>query len=207
MKTRRNRARWIIRCSRSPDRSPVNGIPVRSPPKRPGASPTNATTAGAAPSPGTTRERHRTSDGHIAHSLIDARNCPKGSRKSVLRVDARVRNLSTGTVGDPMLEDFSDEFAAQVAFRNLVEFAPHTAAAKQVKFFRRHVGPRDAPDALRPSALFTRINQLAGCGECRFDQAHGISKPSRIVCPRDNKQNRVDLKALARRHCGSFGSF
>ena len=96
MKTRRNRARWIMRCSRSPDRSPVNGIPVRSPPKRPGASPTNATAAGAAPSPGTTRERHRTSDGHSAHSLIDARNCAKGSRKLVLRIGASVRVYRPG---------------------------------------------------------------------------------------------------------------
>jgi hypothetical protein len=198
MKTRGNRARWIMRCSRSPDRSPVNGIPVRSPPKRPGASPTNATAAGAAPSPGTTRERHRTSAGHRAHSLIDARNRSKGSRKLGLRVGESVRNLSTRTVVDPMLEDFPDEFAAQVAFRGIVELAPHAAAAQQVKFFRRHVGPRDAPDALRPSASFTRINQLTGCGKCRFDQSHGISKSSRIVCPRDNMHNRIDLKAVSR---------
>lgn len=182
MKTRRNRARWIMRCSRSPDRSPVNGIPVRSPPKRPGASPTNATAAGAAPSPGTTRERHRTSEGHSAHSLIDARNRSKGSRKSGLRVDGSVRNLSTGMVVEPMRENFPDEFAAQVAFRDIVELAPHAAAAQQVKLFLRHVRPRDAPDALRPSALFTRINQLTGCGKCRFDQAHCIPKPIRIVC-------------------------
>lgn len=199
MKTRRNRARWIMRCSRSPDRSPVNGIPVRSPPKRPGAIPTNATAAGAAPAPGTTRERHRTSDGHSAHSLIDARNCCKGSRRLGLRVGESVRTLSTDTVVDPMREDFSDEFAAQVAFRDLVELAPHAAAAQQVKLFLRHVRPRDAPDALRPSALFTRINQLTGCGKCRFDQAHCISKPRCIVCPRDNRHNRIDLKALAGR--------
>jgi hypothetical protein len=47
--------------------------------------------------------------------------------------------------------------------------------------------------------LFTRINQLTGCGKCRFDQAHCIPKPIRIVCPRDNRHNRIDLKALSRR--------
>src|SRR5260370_36904615 len=118
MKTRRNRARRIMRCSRSPDRSPVNGIPVRSPPKRPGASPTNATAAGAAPSPGTTRERHRTSEGHSAHSLIDARNRSKGSRKSGLMVDESVRNYTTGMVVDQMRDDIPYDIPSQVNFRD-----------------------------------------------------------------------------------------
>jgi hypothetical protein len=47
--------------------------------------------------------------------------------------------------------------------------------------------------------LFTGINQLTGCGKCRFDQAHDISKASCIVCRRDNRHNCIDLKALARR--------
>src|SRR5581483_1518799 len=66
--------RAIIRRSSSPERSPLKGSPVRSPPRRPGASPTKATVAGTAPSPGTTRERHLTSAAHRAHPWIAARS-------------------------------------------------------------------------------------------------------------------------------------
>src|SRR5690242_14723357 len=67
-------ARAIIARSKLPERSPENGIPLRSPPKRPGAIPTNITDAGAAPWPGTTRERHRTNAAHLRQSSIEARN-------------------------------------------------------------------------------------------------------------------------------------
>lgn len=74
MNTRLSPARPIIRCSIAPERSPVNGMPVRSPPKRPGAIPTNITRARASPLPGTTRDRHRTSAGHRMHPSIKARS-------------------------------------------------------------------------------------------------------------------------------------
>ena len=84
IKTRRIAALRIIRRSKSPERSPLNVIPVRSPPKRPGAIPTNATVAGAAPWPGTTRERHRTSAGHRSHPRIAARNASSAPRRDGL---------------------------------------------------------------------------------------------------------------------------
>jgi hypothetical protein len=74
MKTRSIPERSIIRRNNCPERSPLNGIPVRSPPSRPGAIPTNTTSAGTTPSPGTTRDRHRTNASQRLQSCIEARN-------------------------------------------------------------------------------------------------------------------------------------
>ena len=86
------------RRSISPERSPENGIPVRSPPKRPGAIPMNITRARASPLPGTTRDRQRASAGHRVQPSIEVLSVSRRPAAAAAG-DAGMANIMT--TGEP----------------------------------------------------------------------------------------------------------
>jgi hypothetical protein len=66
---------------------------VRSPPKRPGAIPTNATAAFTAPAPGTTRERQDTNAAHRTHESIEL--CNSANRACADFLAAAIKELTS----------------------------------------------------------------------------------------------------------------
>jgi hypothetical protein len=196
MKTLRSRACLIIRLSNSPDRSPSKGIPVRSPPKRPGASPINATAAGTAPWPGTTRDRDFTRFGQRPHASIVSRKASNaavadedvvdeeegvderirkgGSTQSVCTSDLSTAAASGAVAAEyPAMEYAPHQSAANGSLGQVMELAPQALPAHQVERIVGQIRPRDAPNTLCMAAKGARIDYAIGtAGVGIFNESH-----------------------------------